>query len=1132
MRLIQPIYFSLFFAAVLRPSTTTPIEPVNLPLSFEANHGQFDPGVMFASRGPGYTVKLTSHSAVLTMEGVDARRAEMTIGFSGGGRPSAIEGANALRGKVNYLHGRNPAAWRTGVPTYGKVIYHDVYDGIDLIYYGSRQRLEYDLAVRPGVNPQQIRLHFGGLSGLRLTRDGDLLLSTPAGDMIQHRPFVYQEGPATRRTIKARYMILEQDVVGFKIGRYDKKRSLIIDPNISYSARLAPATSYTNTRIAVDSAGNTYLAGSTESTGFPTTAGALQLALRSAQDAFVMKISADGSTLIYSTYLGGNLEDYAAGIAVDSAGNAYVAGTTDSTDFPVTAGAYQPAPVGSSQDVFLAKLNPDGSALIYSTYLGGTGADGSTHLAIDSSGNAYITGATLSPDFPVTSGAFQTVLHGIQDAFVTKVNASGSALVYSTFLGGSLDDYGYRIAVDSTGAAYVAGVTASRNFPVTPGVLGTSMTSTIAFVTKLNPQGTGLVYSTYLGNPASTQAYGLATDAAGNAYITGWSDPGFPVTPNAYQADGMGPFVAKLDSTATHLIYGTYLGGPGNATGYGIAVDRSGSAWVTGSTYQPFPVTSDAIQSTQGNFTAAFLTGLNGSGSALVYSTLLAGFSGNNEGQDIAISPSGRVHIAGSTDAQDFPVTSGSLSWGSGETAVFAASFDPATSCNFSISSNGVDLGFDAATGSVEVTAPAGCNWFTLNNSDFITVASGGSGKGSGTLAYSVSANAGPPRSGSLIIAGQTFTVTQPLHCVYSLPVNQAFVDAYGGFGYFLVDTAYLCSWDFVGNADWIRTEGNSGAAQYYVLSNTSPDVRTGTMTAAGLTFTLTQAGAPCGAYAIDPMSQIIPGEGGTYTVNVTAAPGCSWVGVTTDPEVQFSTALGTGSGTAAYTVAPTAGSGRLAYLTIAYQTLELAQFDDPMTDPTSFVMQLYLDLLSRVPDGSGLDFWSNELKNSTATKGEVAQSFFSSPEFAGNGTAVFGAYLAILGRDPDFGGWNYWNTELQQHLTRPLDILTAFLSSPEYQRKFGSPDDGAFVTQLYENALHRSPDGPGLSYWTGQLSSGTMTRQQVAQALISSLEFVSQSTNQIDATMLYFGFLRRNPDSPGLPSGWDSSTRERLCRA
>ena len=666
-----------------------------LPLSFEANRGQSRASVKFLSRGDGYSLCLTSTEAVLTRPRANqsgqrnSASSSLRMRLIGASPSPQIEGLDPLPGKSHYLIGNDPSRWRTDIPTYARVRYREVYPGVDLIYYGNRRQLESDWVVAPGADPRAIRLAFEGVTRMRIDAMGDLVLRTAGGEVRQHKPVIYQEGQdgsEGRQVIAGRYVRRGRRQIGFQIAAYDASKPLVIDPVLSYSTYLGGGGGANSPKIAVDAVGNAYLTGAA-GPNFPTTAGAFQTTFGGGQfftDAFVMKLNAAGTAVIYSTYLGGSMRDIGTGIAVDASGNAYVTGTTNSANFPVTPGAVQSALSGGIADSFIAKLNATGTALIYSTYLGGSGGDLSTGIAVDAAGNAYLTGATSSTDFPTTLGVVQpafgggTVLGG--DIFVTKLNAAGTALVYSTYLGGSGDDRGLGIAVDAGGNAYVTGDTGSGNFPTTAGAFQT-MTSgggfTDAVVAKLNAVGTALVYSTYLGGDSIDQGNGIAVDAAGNAYVVGLTvSLNFPTTPGAFDTTCSGcqiigssgsslilsadSFVTKLNPTGTALVYSTFLGGSGDERSSGIAVDAAGSAYVTGGTFsKDFPATPNAIQ-TQVGGSDAFVTKLNPAGTALVYSTYLGGGS-SDLGSGIAVDAAGNAYVSGNTLSTDFPTTPGAF---------------------------------------------------------------------------------------------------------------------------------------------------------------------------------------------------------------------------------------------------------------------------------------------------------------------------------------------------------------------------------------------------------------------------------------------------------------------------------------
>jgi sugar lactone lactonase YvrE len=765
----------------------------NLPLSFTANQGQADKSVKFLTRGQGYDLYLTANEAVLALSkpvpradrarmqeiahlrrlwpflnaaqrrrlakmsaslpGTDTLRMEL----KGANRQAQVSGSDELPGTTNYFLGNDATRWLTHLATFAKVHYTGVYPGIDLIYYGNQRRLEYDFVVAPHANPRQVELHFSGAQQLRLDDLGNLHILGNNGEVAFEKPVVYQDDKGQRVPVEGRYALLKNHTVGFKVGKYDRSKALIIDPTLSYSTYIGGSTEDAGTAIAVDSSGNIYIIGFTLDADFPVTTGALQTTNTVDNAvAFVAKLNAAGSALVYATYLGGiassgneSVNDSEAfGLAVDATGSAYITGETFANDFPVTAGAFQTMNNGyanTAENAFISKLSADGTALAYSTYLGGSGlaisfddvdffeGDSPLRMTVDTAGSAYVVGTAYSTDFPTTSGAYQlsnkAAANFASNAFVAKLSPNGSSLVYSTYLGGSgvspsslpnddgegRSEAGYGIAVDTAGEAYVSGYTFSANFPVTANSYqqvnhGTANLAANAFVSKLNATGTGLAGSTYLGGTGRTiggngdldifdngdDGLGVALDASGNAYVIGiTSSTDFPTSTGAYQTTnnaaanlGTNVFVSKLDPTLSTLMYSTYIGGSGIAStagasggvgdfGTGIAIDTAGNAYITGATEsRDFPVTSDAFQSGPRNaqvVDSGFFTEVNSNGSALQYSTYLGGSGAGAYGgteysyfegdffYDIALDGAANAYLTGYAYSYDFPVTKNAL---------------------------------------------------------------------------------------------------------------------------------------------------------------------------------------------------------------------------------------------------------------------------------------------------------------------------------------------------------------------------------------------------------------------------------------------------------------------------------------
>jgi len=689
-----------------------------LPLSFEPNQGQADAQVKFLSRTSGYSLFLTGDEAVLTLHGSKPHTNNATLAAAshtsqsgvvapGAGavlrmklrnaNPAAkVTGSDELPGTSNYFIGNDPAKWRSGVPTYAKVKYAGVYSGIDLVYYGNERQLEYDFILAPGSDPHRIAFDVRGAKPIRRDARGDLVLNLSKGEIRWHRPVAYQEKDGSRQLVAARYTITGTNRVGFEVAAYDSSKPLYIDPLI-YSTYLGGSELDLGYSIAVDSAGSAYVTGMTSSTDFPTTPGAFQTALNGSTNLFVAKLNPTGTALVYSTYLGGNGGDVGRGVAVDNSGNAYVTGMTSSTDFPTTPGAFQTT-LNSPTNAFVAKLNRSGSALVYSTYLGGNGGDVGEGVAVDGAENAYVTGFTNSTDFPTTPGAFQATPSGSTDAFVAKLNPKGSALVYSTYLGGKEEDEGYGIAVDSAGEVYVTGWTSSTDFPtMNPLQLSYGGSDGDAFVTKFNAAGSALVYSTYLGGSGTDIGLGIVVDAGRNAYVTGETNSTNLPTMHPFQPAKSGgrtdAFVSKINPSGSALVYSTYLGGALQDTGYGIAVDSGGLAYISGVTCsRDFP-TLNPLQAYEGSCDA-FVSKLNASGMALVYSTFLGGgSSGSDAGYSIALDGGNNAYVTGQTQSTNFPTmnplqpTNGGqgdafvtkLYIAAGTTTVLSSSLNPST---------------------------------------------------------------------------------------------------------------------------------------------------------------------------------------------------------------------------------------------------------------------------------------------------------------------------------------------------------------------------------------------------------------------------------------------------------------------
>jgi uncharacterized repeat protein (TIGR03803 family) len=596
---------------------------------------------------------------------------------------------------------------------------------------------------------------------LRVTSKGDLWVAAGGNELRFLKPVVYQVVDGRRVHVAGRFALRDQRTVGFRLGHYDPAKALVIDPVLIYSTYLGGSASDAGNGIAVDSSGNAYIIGNTTSVNFPTV-GPLQGSLDGSSNVFVAKLNAAGSALVYSTYLGGDGTDYGDGIAVDSSGSAYLTGATTSINFP-TLNPIQ-ANLAGTVNVFVAKLSATGSSLVYSTYLGGSRSDNGRGIAVDSSGNAYVCGMAQSYDFPVTANAFQTMMPGYLNPFVAKLNAAGTALAYSTYLGGNYDDEGTAIAVDASGNAYVTGNTNSESFPtVSPFQAGLAGAQN-AFVSKLNSAGSALIYSTYLGGSSYDGGQGIAVDSSGSAYVTGYTEsPNFP-TLNPIVASILGDvedaFVTKLNPAGSTLVYSTYLGsGGGDNYGSAIAVDSAGDAYVAGqSGANPFTgaisSTTNAIQANLGASTAgnAFIAELSPAGSELVYWTYLGG-SNSDSGNAVAVDSSGNVYVAGTATSTNFPTANPLQATldGPSATNAFVAKIGSANSVGIAFGPGALtfasqDVGIPSSTESITLTA-AGTEPLTITS---ISVG--------GDFALTTTATS-CPYSGGAIAAGESCTI-------------------------------------------------------------------------------------------------------------------------------------------------------------------------------------------------------------------------------------------------------------------------------------------------------------------------------------------------------------------------------------
>jgi hypothetical protein len=723
-----------------------------LPLAFEANQGQTDPQVKYMARGKGYTAFLTADETVFAMQASRANAgitgngallsaqktdtaptgetAAIRMKLVGANENAPIAAENELPGHSNYFIGNDRSKWHAGVKQYARVSYKQVYPGVNLAFHGQQKQLEFDFIVAPGADPKSIRFDVDGAKKISTDSTGNLVLSSVAGDVVLHKPVTYQRTENAQHAVGSRFVVAK-NTVSFEVGSYDRSRELVIDPSVSYATYLGGNAEDDAYAITVNSAGNAYVTGQTKSTNFPT-ANALHATGAGGFDVFVSELSATGSSLIFSTYIGGSADDSGTAIALDGSDNIFVAGGTGSSNFP-TQGALQ-ATFGGVLDGFVLELNPGGSALTYSTFLGGNASDVVSGLALDSSANAYVVGSTSSTDFP-THNPLQTNIAGTSNGFVAKVNASGNALDYSTYLGGGSGDFAIAVAVDGSGQAYVTGGTKNPTFPTHNPLQRSCGTAANCngglydiFVTVYNAAGSAYVYSTFLGGEGNDEGFGIALDSSKNAYITGLtSSTAFPTKTPIQGTLGGGSlpadaFVTEINATGSALVYSTYLGGSGNDTGIGIAVDGNKNAYVTGQTSSANFPTMSPTQPTKARLNDAFVTEVNAAGSAYVFSTYLGGSlnedtsaaSGGGAIGAIAVDGAGsNIYVTGNTLSTDFPTVSPEQGTAGALGDAFVAKFGTGTSnANFTITNGALSPTSGhagvSANATITVTSTAG----------------------------------------------------------------------------------------------------------------------------------------------------------------------------------------------------------------------------------------------------------------------------------------------------------------------------------------------------------------------------------------------------------------------------------------
>ena len=903
----------------------------SLPTSFELNRGQAGGAARLVARGAGYTLLLEDSRAVLRLRS----GGEISLRLLGA-LERGVAGESILPGTINYFIGRNPQAWLTGIPTFARARYAQVYPGIDLVYHGDRGRLEYDFEVAPGVNPGLIRMRFDGAQRLTLEANGDLALHTANGVVTVERPTVYQNIAGMRRSVEGGFRLDDDGAVSVRLGPYDSRHPLVIDPVLVYSTLLGQFQDHGASGIIVDGTGASYIAG--------YSAVSFDVA---ESDAFVAKLNPTGTALMFATYFGGAGSDQANAIALDAVGNVYVTGLTDSPDFP-TASPSQGSH-GGDGDAFVTKLSVAGDAVLYSTFLGGSGWEEGWDIVVDASSNIHVVGMTQSADFPLAA-AFQTTLGGASDAFVTKYDSTGSR-VASTYLGGSGDDTAAAAIAGPAGSLLLTGWSYSPNFPTTAGssqpVHGGDAD---AFLVRMNTSTWTLDYSTFIGGTDWDTGSALAADASGAVYVTGsTTSVDFPVSAGALQTSASGGlgdgFVTKLSGDGSSRIYSTYLGGTDQDFSDGLAVTAGGVAVVAGLTASDDFPTAAALQpsrASSGDAFDAFVTKLNAAGTGLVYSSFLGATESSSTAHAVALGPGGDAFVVGAASSSRFPTTAGAFLPTVERTipsVAFVARISDATpACTFFVRPGEVVVGAGGiaiAREAVTVVAPSGCVWAASSPDPWITLTVSG-GTGIGHVPYIVAGNGGATRTGSITVAGQTVNITQMgSDCTYVVSGVPIQPSSGGSGATATVSTAAGCPWVVTSFASWVSASPPSGTGNgvltFTVQPNTQQSPRTGLLSVGpsfggALNVSVSQEGF-CDVSLSPTSAGPAPGPGGTgfLTINVSPA-NCLWTAISNVPWLSLSTPVGVGSATVPYTATANLGAARSGSITIGDETFVVSQ--------------------------------------------------------------------------------------------------------------------------------------------------------------------------------------------------------------
>ncbi|MFN7936038.1 MAG: SBBP repeat-containing protein [Bryobacteraceae bacterium] len=816
--------------------------PAAIPLHFEPY------GTTFVARTPGYVVQMGREGAA-----VGLRKSRLLLRMAGGDL-SRLEGVSKQSAVSNYLNGRDAKRWRQSVPHYARVRYAQVYPGVDLEFYGNSREIEYDFILAPDADASRIRMEIGEARSLSLSPAGDLRMEAPSGETVTLRaPVAFQRKAGTVVPVESRFA-LAGNTVSFALGDYDHSLPLTIDPVLSFATYFGASGTDVPTAIAVDTAGNTYITGYTNSTNFPLAGDAYAKNASGDEDVFVTKLNASGNQLIYSTYLGGSAGERPVGIAVNLAGQATIAGNTASLNYPHFGSSIPLPGIG----LFVTRLSADGSQIAGSLMMSYSETENlgtATALAADSSGNLYLAGHTGSAAFPATTGSYQQSLRGDTDAFVAKILPNLSGLVYATFLGGTAQDQASAITVDAQGNAYVTGLTRSSAFPFTPGAyLPPNRAGADVFVSRLSSDGKLLDYSALLGGSGDDYGRTISLGPGGAIYVAGLTlSTNYVTTSGAYQtlrpqSSPNAAFVTRLSPAMDTVQYSTYFGAP---TVYfnvesvtQILVDQTGSFLLGGyGLGNGLPLTPGPIQSPAPGLNDVFLAQFNAAGDLLNFSTYLGG-SGNDTLAGMVLDSAGFLYLAGSTTSTNFPATAGAYrATNQGGTDGFVAKIDfggITTNCTAALVTSSYTGGAEGGESTFDFTINNGCAWSVSSNQTWVTITSAASGTGSATVTFRLDINTtASNRTATITVAGKTFSVTQtgtPCNLIVT-PGNRT-IPSTGGAMTFTVNGLTGCTWTATTATPWLLLQGSvtgngSGLVPVSFDTNTAVNPRSGLLTIA-----------------------------------------------------------------------------------------------------------------------------------------------------------------------------------------------------------------------------------------------------------------------------------------------------------